>query len=171
METKRLFLRKFRVSDAKDVYEWAGDEKVAETINFEMHKDVAESKQITKEILMQPDNWAIILKDSNKCIGSIGLIQDKDNHKTQIGYSLNRLYWNKGYVTEALQEIIDYCFNSLKLNRVEAIHYTNNPASGRVMEKAGLKREGKMKQYIYVKGEYKDCIMYGLVREDYKESK
>ena len=89
-----------------------------------------------------------------------------DNAAAEVGYSLARNCWGQGIMTEALGAVLDYAFDVLRLNRVEAIHETDNPASGAVMRKCGMKYEGQMRQKLYNKGRYVDVEMYAILRCD-----
>lgn len=75
-------------------------------------------------------------------------------------------YWNQGYMTEAARTLVQYGFQELKLNRVEATHYKNNPASGRVMQKIGMQQEGVRRQQTLRFGQFEDCVVYGLLASD-----
>ena len=85
----------------------------------------------------------------------------------EIGYALGRAYWNQGYMTEALTEVIRYSFENLRLHRVEAQHEVDNGASGAVMRKCGMKKEGTLRGRLYNKGKYVDVDLYSILREDY----
>ena len=89
------------------------------------------------------------------------------NRSAELGYSFSREYWNHGYATQSLQAVIDAAFTSLPLNRLEAQHDIRNPASGRVMEKCGLRQEGILRNRIVNKGEYVDVALYAILRSDW----
>jgi len=80
---------------------------------------------------------------------------------------LNREYWNKGYMTEALNLILNFSFSKLELNRVEATHYIGNEGSGRVMQKCGMKYEGTCIQELKVKDIYQDVVHYAILRDEW----
>ncbi|MDF9867686.1 ribosomal-protein-alanine N-acetyltransferase [Bacilli bacterium PM5-3] len=171
METKRLLLREFEVNDVHDVYEWGSDPKVSELMNFKTHQDLTESKYVIEEMLMLNGSLAIIKKDNNECIGSIGCIYDKDHNKVNLGYALKYKYWNQGYMSEAVDCVVADLFNNKFVNRVEVYIYADNIASKRVIEKCGFIEEGYLKQFYYHKGSYKDCFIFGLVASDYRKMK
>ena len=85
----------------------------------------------------------------------------------EVGYSLSRAHWNHGYMSEALNAIVEFGFTKLGLNRIEAQHESDNPASGHVMANAGMKFEGTLRQRIYNKGRYADVDLYAIVRSDF----
>lgn len=168
LETERLLLRLFTEADVEDVFEYASDPRVVEHLTWPVHKSIERTKKIvTESFINKAGVFAIVLKEEGKCLGAIDLRLDSDNRKVSFGYVLNRNYWNRGYMTEALGEIIRLTFQDLKLNRIEATHYTGNEGSGRVMEKCGMKREGMGKEEVKIKGHFRDVVHYGLVRSDY----
>lgn len=175
LETERLILRRFREDDAIGMYEnWASDSEVTKYLTWQTHKNVADSMEIInlwikdyhkKEVYQ----WAIQLKESNKIIGSISLF-DVDNHNEncELGYCIGRLFWNKGIVTEAALAVIKFAFKDVGFKRITACHDIGNPASGRVMEKCGLKYEGTLRKIIKNnKGELVDHKYYSIIMEDY----
>ena len=93
---------------------------------------------------------------------------DMENGVVEIGYSLAKWKWNQGYMTEALEKVIEYTFETMDVNRIEAMHEPENPASGRVMEKCGFKKEGLLRQRLYNKGKYVDVCLYSLLRGEWK---
>ncbi|MBQ1946848.1 MAG: GNAT family N-acetyltransferase, partial [Clostridia bacterium] len=105
--------------------------------------------------------------DDGRLIGTIGFIWVNTDHRSaEVGYSLARDCWNQGYATESLKAILHYGFERLRLNRIEAQHEADNPASGRVMEKAGMQYEGTLRQRVFNKGHFSDVMLYARVRSD-----
>ena len=172
LETERLLLRSVTLDDAEDMFEYSSDEENTR-YTFLPNKDLEETKNIIARLFMgRPlGNWGIELKESGKLIGSIDLHKlDPVLKKAAIGYVIHKNYWNQGLATEALKEIIRLAFESLDMNMLVALHDVENPASGRVMEKAGMKfshidpyaaldehEEGRISQRAY----------YRLTKEDY----
>ena len=172
--TKRLTLRPFNLNDVNNVYELLKDNVVSKTtlnipVPYKLEdaeywikkqpKDIEEGTTIT---------WAIVDKESDELYGCISLMISKRHSRGELGYWLGEKYWGKGYCTEATKEIIEFSFNGLKLNRVMARYSTVNPASGKVMLKAGMKKEGCLKQEVMRNdGIFHDLVVYGLVKEDY----
>ncbi len=143
IESTRLILRPFSIKDVEDVFLYASDEIVTKYLTWPPHTDISQTKKIVKEFFMdKPGVFAIELKSERKCIGCIELRIYTEHDKASFGYVLNRKYWNKGYMTEALKRIIDFAFSKLGLNRIEATHYVGNEGSGRVMQKCGMIYEG-----------------------------
>jgi len=170
LETQRLLLRKFSGDDAYDLFEWGSDPEVLKTLVWNGISTIDEAHDnIFNFYLSRPGIFAIQVKESGKCIGCLDIRIDSDNEKTSFGYVLNRNFWGKGYMTEALRAVLEFCFVKLEINRVEANHYITNPASGKVMEKAGMKKEGITRQSVKVKGVLHDCVLYGILREEWKD--
>jgi RimJ/RimL family protein N-acetyltransferase len=91
----------------------------------------------------------------------------KDQGIAEIGYWIAVPYWGRGYATEAAAEIVRYGFEERNLQRVFACHFTRNPASGRVLQKAGMKYEGTLRQHVRKWDEYVDVAFYGVLRHEY----
>lgn len=175
LNTKRLRLRKFELKDLEDVYEYASDDEVTKYLIWDTHKDKLETKQYLESVLQrykkEQSPYAIVLKENNKVIGCIdGKDYDKENKSIEIGYVLNRNYWNKGIMTEALQELVKYHFSSLDLERIEMRHYKENIASGRVMQKNGFQKEGLLRKKESKNGKLFDVVYYSLLKEEYERA-
>ncbi len=170
--TEHLNLRRFRKSDKADVLEYASD---SETLKYLTWCGVKTEEEALDAIInynwSRPGIFAIEPKDENKCIGCIDIRLDPEHEKAGFGYVLNRKYWGKGYMTEALSAVLKLCFEKLEVNRVEATHYTGNPASGRVMQKCGMELEGILKKEVKIKDIFHDVAHYGILKEDWFEIK
>ena len=173
LETERLILRKLEMKDAPDMYEYSRDPLVAKHVLWDAHTSVSDTRgylryMIRKYRCGEPSSWGIMEKASGKIIGTIGYMWYQcENSACEIGYSLSRAHWNKGYMTEALHAVLDYTFHDLCFNRVEAQHETDNGASGAVMRKCGMKKEGTLRQRLYNKGRYVDVDLYSILRSEY----
>ena len=110
--------------------------------------------------------FAITLRESGEVVGGMGLVVNRDHDRAEIGYYVGVPYWNHGYVTEAGRAVLDYAFNELRVNRVYAEHFTRNAASGRVMQKMGMRHEGTLRRHIIKWGEVIDVELYAVVREE-----
>jgi len=143
LETKRLLLRPFDINDASTVQKFAGNINVAKTTTNIPHPyedGMAEAWIKTHEKRWTEDdliNFAIIYKPTNQLMGVVGLVSRKGKEGC-IGYWIGEPFWGKGFCTEATKSLIDFCFKSLNIERLEAEYLVSNPASGRVMEKAGM---------------------------------
>ena len=172
LETRRLLLRPLLRKDASDIFSFASDPEVSRFVLWETHRSIADSRfyiQYMRNLYRRglPSSWGVMLKDSGRIIGTIGFMWfSESNSSAEIGYSFARPEWNRGYATEALHAVMRSAFSSLPLNRLEAQHDLRNPASGRVMEKCGMKKEGILRQRVLNKGEFIDVAIYSILRSD-----
>ena len=171
IELDRLILRPFEVGDAHDLFECIGDEESVRYLMQAWTGSLEEARsRIYDTYLATPNGyWAIEHKESGKMIGNIVIKLNHDNDRAHFGYVLNKAFWGKGYAGEALKAIVDLCFMQLEVNRVGDGHYVGNEASGRVMEKVGLKLEGTLRGYEKIRGVQHDLVIYGLTRDAYLE--
>lgn len=174
LETPSLILRPMVMKDAADIYAYSSDPEVARYVLWEPHRSLRETRMYIRYIrsLYQnglPSSWAVVLRETGRVIGSIGFMWlSEENSSAEVGYSLSRQYWNRGYATEALSAVLRSAFPALNLHRIEAQRDLRNPASGRVMEKCGLRAEGTLRGRIYNKGEYIDVVLYAILRSDWE---
>lgn len=171
MESKNLKLRRFHIKDIEDVYEYAKDEETVKYLTWDKADKLEDVIYIINNIYNNLGVFAIELKEENKCIGCIEMRLDDANHKVSFGYVLNRNYWNRGYMTEALKLLIDLSFEKLGVNKVEATYYKGNEASGKVMKNAGMILEGVIEDELLIKGKYRDVYHYGMTKERYNKLK
>jgi ribosomal-protein-alanine N-acetyltransferase len=172
IETDRLILRQANINDAEDLFCCFNDK----TIEPEAHTKIEETINHVQNCINQYENanyyyWVIEVKDIKKTVGGICVINNDENLKScEIAYSLAKIYWNKGYATEALYHVLRYLIIEVGYNRVQGGNFIDNPASGRVMEKAGMKREGTLRQsnINWKTGKFIDSNIYGLIKEDIK---
>ena len=173
LNTPRLCLRKLTMHDAPDIYHYSRDTEVARHVLWEAHRSISDSRAYLRYMLRryrnhEPASWGIEYTQTGEIIGTIGFMWiQSDNSAAEVGYSLSRDYWNQGIMTEALQAVIAHGFGSMNLNRIEAQHETTNPASGAVMRKCGMQKEGTLRQRLYNKGRYVDVDLYAILRRDY----
>ena len=174
LETQRLRLRRLTMRDAQDIYSYSCDPQVARYVLWDAHRNIGESRgylryMLRKYRLGEPASWGIEWKATGQIIGTIGFMWiQRENASAEVGYSLSRAFWNQGIMTEALKELIRYGFRSLNLNRIEAQHETENPASGAVMRKCGMRREGTLRQRLLNKGRFVDVELYAILRRDFQ---
>ena len=173
LETQRLRLRKLTMRDAEDIYRYSRDAEVARHVLWDAHRSIGDSRSYLRYMLRryrnhEPASWGIEWKETGQIIGTIGFMWvQTDNSAAEVGYSLNRDFWNKGIMTEALRAVIAHGFRGMNLNRIEAQHETTNPASCAVMRKCGMVREGTLRQRLYNKGRYVDVELYAILRCDF----
>ena len=143
IETERLFLRPFRIGDEVAMFKnWTTDERVAKYCKWHPHKSIEETKQYLDMCINADYCLAITLNGGNdETIGAVDLVGKNDNGAYEIGYVLMHDYWGKGIMTEAVRAVIK-CLFDRGFNKLAAKHHVNNPASGRVLEKCGMKYVG-----------------------------
>ncbi len=173
IETERLILRRFTVEDAGDMFEnWASDPEVTKFLTWPAHT----SEDVTKTLLAdwvtryengEYFNWAMELKETGKVIGNISVVKLNENTEAaDIGYCMSRAYWGRELMPEALKAVMDFLFDKVGLNRVAACHDVNNPKSGRVMDKAGMKQEGILRAAGKNNQGICDEVWHAMIRSD-----
>lgn len=176
LETERLILRKFKIEDAENMYNnWASDPEVCKYLSWNYHKDVEETKEIVKMWINNYENnfyqWVVELKETHEIIGSIGAVNVREKDlNVEIGYCYGKKYWNKGYGSEALKKIIEFFIKECGCHLVEAMYMSDNPASGKVMEKVGMTKETSLRDRIVNKETDKlnDLIVYSITKNELK---
>jgi len=172
--TERLVLRPFALSDATDVQRLAGDRAVADTtLNIpHPYPDGAAGQWISSHVACfqrrEIMTLAITLRASGELAGCISLRLNDTHNRAELGYWMGVPYWNQGYCSEAARAVIAYGFEQMALNRIFAHHLTRNPASGRVMQKAGMAYEGMLRQHAKKLERYEDLAIYGILRSEYQ---
>ena len=175
LNTERLCLRKLTMHDAGDIYSYSRDPEVARYVLWEAHRSIGDSRAYLRYMLRryrlrEPASWGIEYRQTGAIIGTIGFMWiQNDNAAAEVGYSLSREYWNQGIMTEALKAVIAYGFSALNLHRIEAQHEIANPASGAVMRKCHMIREGTLRGRLFNKGSYVDVDLYAILRQDYRQ--
>ena len=173
LETERLILRPFVLSDAPEVQRLAGERDIASTtlnIPHPYEDGTAELWIGTHEASFEAGRivtFAIVDRGTNALLGAIGLTINAEHDRAEMGYWLGKPYWGNGYCTEAAAAVLRFAFEELGLNRVYACHLTRNPASGRVMQKIGMRHEGRLRQHVKKWGQGEDLETYGVLREEY----
>jgi [ribosomal protein S5]-alanine N-acetyltransferase len=174
LETERLVLRPYSLADANRVQEMCGDWAVAATaLNLpHPYPDGAAEQWISTHA----DNFrqgtvvtlAITLKPDGPVVGSVGLTVNQRHKRGELGYMVAKEYWNRGYCTEAAKALTGYGLSVLGLNRIQAMHFPRNSASGRVMQKLGMTREGLLRQYVCNRGTFEDLVVYSIIRQEFE---
>lgn len=174
METERLLLRPFQVPDAVAVQRLAGDYEVARTTAhiphpyedgmaeawISSHADgFAQGKSVT---------WAVTHRADGHLIGAVSITVNRQHDSGELGYWIGRPYWGLSYGTEAAAAAMRYAFETLQLHRVHARHIATNPASGRIMQKLGMRHEGTLIEADWRWGAWHDLCLYGLLRREYE---
>jgi ribosomal-protein-alanine N-acetyltransferase len=167
--TSRLILRDFAASDLHAVHLLRSAPQVARFMDF-APETVEQAEEWLQEVIFhnrkQPReayNLAIVHATEGQVIGWIGIgASSRYRGELGFGYMLAPAYWNQGYATEAVRCIVDFGFGSLQAPRISAWCYTENHASARVLEKAGLRLERKFEDIEPKSGVSKPCLEYGI---------
>lgn len=171
--TERLVLRRITPQDAEMVYIWMGDPEVCKYERWNPHPNSGYSCGYIMEVfnyeLQNTYQWGIEFE--NKLIGSVSIVGVDDfDQKAVLGYCIARDYWSKGYTTEAVKAVLQYMFEEIEMNRIEASHSINNKASGRVLEKVGMQFEGLAKEYYFCSMGFQDSNLYAITKKQYFEN-
>lgn len=174
LETERLILRRYRIEDVEEAYRnWMSSKVVTRFLTWTPHASVEESREYIQSVLDSYANdniynWVMELKETGEVIGSIGVNRLKEDIAScEIGYCMSESCWGKGIMAEAFREVIRFLFTEVGVNRIESNHDVNNPASGRVMEKCGLRYEGTLRQADRNNQGVCDSIYRAILREEY----
>jgi len=184
LTTGLLVLRPFGPGDAPFVQLYASDREIAATTRgiqhpypdgaaekwIALHEELFQSgKEVIFAISPGPE-WNSDKEPAGavpELFGSIGLIIENEDHRAELGYWIARPWWNRGIASHAARAVIEYGFTQLGLTRITAHHMLNNPSSGRVLEKAGMQREGLLRQHVRKWGEFHDVVLYGILATDF----
>ena len=170
LESARLRLRPYRTEDAAVVQRLAGDQRVADaatTIPHPYPDGAAEAWIETHQSAFatrKEMTYAVTRLEDNLLVGTVSLIDISERHaRGELGYWTGVEFWGSGYCTEAVCRLITFANEYLGTTRVVARCFARNPASARVMEKAGLCKEGHLKKHVVKNGIYEDVLLYGIV--------
>lgn len=175
LETERLLLRRFELSDAQALYDnWASDPKVTKYLMWPTHQNVEVSERVVRDWVESYNKenyyqWAIVLKgESDQPIGDIAVVNmDEAVSMVHIGYCIGSPWWHKGITSEALKAVIDFMFQKVGAERIESRHDPKNPNSGAVMKKCGMKYEGTLRKSDWNNQGICDASYYAILRSEY----
>lgn len=174
LETERLILRRFVKEDAAAMYKnWASDNEVTKYLTWPTHASVDASKLVLEDWISSYSDekyyqWAIVLKENgDEPIGSISVVKmNEDVSMVEIGYCIGRAWWRKGITSEAMKAVMDFFFDKVNVNRIEARHDPRNPNSGKVMLKCKMKYEGTLRSYDRNNQGICDASYYSLLKSE-----
>lgn len=176
LQTARLILRAFTLEDASGVQRLAGEWEVARTLLSVPHPygdGVAEewiSNHRSEFERNEAVHFAILARERGELRGACGLVINARDANAELGYWIGVPYWGRGYATEAAREVLRYGFEDLRLHRIHAAHFGNNPASGRVLSKIGMRYEGTRREHHRKYGDYEDRVEYGVLGREWRAS-
>jgi [ribosomal protein S5]-alanine N-acetyltransferase len=177
LETERLVLRPFTSADAPLIADLAGRHEIADTTATIPHPY---SEGYARDFILRQAGlrasgkaltFAIQRREDSQLIGAGGLRDiDRENEQAELGFWIGVNHWRRGYATEGARGLLAYAFTTLELNRVYAHHMVRNPASGRVLEKAGMQREGVLRQRLKKWGVFEDVVLLAILRRDWQHN-
>lgn len=173
-ETPRLLLRALEEGDACDLFQTYHDEQVVRYLTFPQHHDVDQTLYTLRTFFLpfvrrgEPQTWAVVWKQRDCVIGTLGF-HTLNEDCAQVGYALQREYWNMGIMKEALRELIDVGFRHMELRRMEALYETGHIASQALLAACGFKEEGCLRSYTKLSdGAYHDMKIASLLYDEWK---
>lgn len=172
IETERLILRRFEMSDAQNMFDnYCSRKKVTEYMSWSPHKSIDDTKSYLADFVLprydkeNTYHWAIVWKENNEVIGSIDVYESNERKRcAELGWCIGDDFWGKGIMPEAAKSVLKHLF-SVGFERIQATHHVENKKSGRVMEKIGMKFEGVLKKYsMYKNDTLVDCCLWAIVK-------
>lgn len=169
IKTERLILSQLKEEDLPFVVDYLQDKifsDLTSNIPYPYRQEDAEFwLKMSKEAFEKGSGFTFAIRDKDeKIIGAIGL-HDRGEGKAELGYWMAKTYWNQGFVTEAAKAVLDFGFKELTFNKIFATHFLHNPASGKIMEKIGMKKEEILHQHIKKDGKYFDIALYSVLKK------
>lgn len=176
LETERLQLIELNSSHATHLFNQFSLEDVTRYYGMDPLKTIDQAEKMIDNFTTgfsgkRSIRWGIQLKETGELAGTIGLNNlQLWSKKCEVGYDLHPNYWGKGYVKEALQTVISYCFDELNLSRIGATTFPANEASWKLLLKIGFEKEGLLRNYLYQGSQNHDAFMFSIIREDWGKS-
>lgn len=175
LRTERLVLREFVPDDWRAVYAYQNDPLYLEFYEWE-HRSEQDVKAFVQMFIDQQAQeprykfqLAIVLPKTNKLIGDVGIRKPGVNARyAELGYELDPRLWHNGYATEAARAMLDFAFEQMKIHRVMARVIAENQNSRHVLEKLGMRQEGRLRENEYFKGHYWDTLIYGMLEDEWR---
>ncbi len=168
IETGRIILREFLLDDLDDFFEYAKNPLVGPMAGWKPHETKDDTLEIIQMFRKKQEVWAIFHKLDQKVIGSIGVHRKSLNGVYELGYVLSEDYWGQALVVEACKSIIDYCFDTMKIDTLLVEHFQENMQSKRVIEKLGFTFVELLEEsFTIYTGEKKNCLKYKIEKDDY----
>lgn len=173
LNTERLLLRRMEITDLPNLMKYASNKNVSDKVfgyPFPYLEEDAIARINTVIEGFKNKNrfiFTITQKDENELIGEIGMRLETEHNKAEIGYWIAEPYWGKGIATEAVEAVLKFGFEELKLNKIFATCFDGNDVSGKVLEKNRMILEGELIQEYFFKGEYRDCLQYRMTMDEY----
>lgn len=174
LETERLLLRAFTLADAPAVQDLAGAIEIASTtlrIPHPYEEGMAEAWIRSLDPVREEGTeiiFAITERETDLLVGAMGLTLEPVHVRAEMGYWIGKPFWGRGYASEAGRALLGFGFDRLGLNCIHAAHFTRNPASGRVLQKLGMRPEGLLRQRILKWGVFEDIAPYSILAAEWR---
>lgn len=170
LETDRLLLRAVESNDAAVILSIFSDEEVTRYYDLYPYSNLEEAEALIDFFaesfeLERGIRWGIVRKEDNQLMGTCGYV-GLHRFRGEIGYELNRRYWRQGIMRDALETIIDFGFDKLDLNRIEALVMIENVASAGLLKNIAFREEGILRQYDFFKGAFHDMRLFSRLKSD-----
>lgn len=173
IRTEQLLLRELQNRDREAVHKYSSDPEVVQYMDWGPNTDKDDGEFLERTMAARKENprrnftLAIVMKDTKRLIGSCGIHESNPaDREGWIGYCLNRQYWERGFGTETAKALLDFGFDDLSLHRIFATCVPANTASAHVLEKSGMQLEGHFRQHRWVKGKWRDSLLYAILDEE-----
>ena len=172
-ETERLLLRPWQESDLQDFYEYGRNPEVGPNAGWKPHENIGESREILEKFVKSNNEFAIVLKENGKAIGSMGFEIDRTHNENlgkgrELGYVLSHDYWGRGLMPEAVRGALKYVFEEREYDYFAVAHFPFNQRSKRVIEKCGFRYQKTLKDSaVNYDGTKLDELCYVMTKEDY----
>lgn len=174
IETERLMMRAVSPRDAHRIFNIFSDEEVMKYYGMYPMESIDEAEKLVY-IFQKGFNeqkslrWALTLKHSGELIGTCGFHNmNRVHRRSEIGYELAKEHWNRGYITESIEAMLEFGFHVMGLNRIEALVYPENGASHKVLDNLGFQVEGLLEEYAYFRDTYQDLVMHALLKKNHR---
>ena len=177
IQTQRLIVRPIELKDRIEVYKYRSNPEISQHLSFvpESLEDVGHFIAKNPKEFNLPETWfqlVIVLKETNGVIGDIGVhFFGKENKQVELGYTLSNLYQNKGFASEAIENVIDFLFTNLNKHRIVLSIDPENTASIRLATRLGFRKEGHFVKSLFFKNQWVDDVVYALLNEDWLKTK
>ncbi|AOH55150.1 GNAT family N-acetyltransferase [Peribacillus muralis] len=174
LETKRLRLIEMGHQHTESLFDILSRDEVTKNGGIESLSHVEDARRLINAfksafINKRGIRWGVVLKDTGKLIGTVGINQlSLANKRAEIGYEIHPDYWRKQYTSEAVNEVLRYSFEELKLVRIAALTFKDNFASANLLKKFGFKEEGSLRSYVFLHHESHDAMVYSLLCSEYR---
>jgi len=171
--SERLYLRRFRMEDVVDVLHFLSHPTVRRATPEIEPTEAGVRRYIETQISYEPFevdkcfDLAMERKSDSRVIGMLTMVR-RQHEQGELGYALGVEFRGKGLATEAASALMEYCFSVLGLHRIQASTSSSNPDSYRVMERLGMRPEGRMREAVYQDGAWHDDLVYGILEREWK---